>query len=60
MILFSFEISDKQHLQDRHQHGLRDIPLKDLVAWDYGDYHFYKTRIDLNSTIKIWNTASTR
>lgn len=58
-IPFSEYMSDKEKVWKRviQKHGLRDTPLKDLVAWDYGDYHFYKTRSDIVSTIKIWQTG---
>jgi nucleoside-diphosphate-sugar epimerase len=35
------------------KHGLRNIALKDLVAWSYGDFHFNKEGSDICSLVKL-------
>lgn len=39
------------------KHGLKDVPVEHLVDWEYGDYHFNKTRGEIPSIIKLWKTG---
>ena len=39
------------------RHGLQDVPVGHLVAWEYGDLHFYKTKGDSTSIIRLWKTG---
>lgn len=52
-------MSDKERVWKEivRKHGLRNLRLKDFASWDYGDYHFNKTRSDIPSIYKLWNTG---
>lgn len=56
---FSEFMRDKDPIWDRvvRKHGLRPLSRRDVVAWEYGDYHFYKKRSDIVSTIKLLKTG---
>jgi nucleoside-diphosphate-sugar epimerase len=36
---------------------LQDVAVSHLVDWEYGDYHFNKTRGEIPSIIKLWGTG---
>lgn len=39
------------------RHGLKDVPVGHLVAWEYGDLQFYKTKGDSTSIIRLWKSG---
>lgn len=39
------------------RHGLKDLPVDHIAAWEYGDLHFYKTKGDCTSIIRLWQTG---
>jgi hypothetical protein len=39
------------------RHNLKDVSVSHLVDWEYGDYHFNKTRGEIPSIIKLWQTG---
>jgi nucleoside-diphosphate-sugar epimerase len=48
-------MADKEPVWQRivKKHGLRELALKDLVAWNYGDFHFNKEGNDICSLVKL-------
>jgi nucleoside-diphosphate-sugar epimerase len=39
------------------KHELQDVPASYLADWEYGDYHFNKTRGEIPSIINLWRTG---
>lgn len=59
IVPFSTFMKETNHVWDAivAKHGLKNVPIGHVVGWEYGDYHFFKTRGDLPSVIKLWKSG---
>ena len=39
------------------KYGLENVPTSYIADWEYGDYHFNKTRGEIPSVIKLWQSG---